>query len=83
MRMTDWMKNAGCLRCYHQREKYLHLTYSSASLFGGFQGGPSMFWKRLIELVNMEESGTVFDDGDTVYVSEDEKPKKTTDFERY
>jgi len=63
-------------------KKYLHLTYSSASMFGGFQGGPSMFLEEIDrELVDMEGEGTVFNDGDGItYVAEDAPPKKRTGF---
>ena len=64
-------------------KKYLHLTYPTASLFGGFQCGPSMFLEEIDrELVNMEESGTVFNDDSVVYVAEDEPQKKRTGFLR-
>ena len=64
-------------------KKYLHLTYPSTSLFGGFHGGPSMFLEEIDrELVDMEGEGTVFNDGDGItYVAED-APKKMTGFLR-
>jgi len=61
-------------------KKYLHLTYSSASLFGGFQGGPSMFLEEIDrELVNMEENGTVFNDGENevVYIPDEQLKRKS------
>lgn len=62
-------------------KKYLHLTYSLAGSFGGFQGGPSMFLEEIDQgLVEGEGGETVFDDGEVVYVPEDAVPKKSGGF---
>jgi len=62
-------------------KKHLHITYSTVSSFGGFQGGPSMFLEEINrELVDMDEGGCVFGDGDVVYVKEDAPVKKRTGF---